>query len=263
MLTVIFQGIDLWSLIKIENNIRKVYQTIEYEIGKTKAMNAKRKINTDHNSEESSNSNSLTRSNQFAAPNDFIFSTSQYKKNSKDFETILNIKEAANFRRKPNNQNIATGISNMKRRNRKQDLIPDVFSGFGSSFSHSNDKLPDGNMRGRDQIKTKYNSFKNSPLMSSNKSSMNMIDSNQNTIYRKNSGLNNFWQVSASGENSFLGMKKNRSRDGIMQRNLRQNLNLKLKKRIFNNQKKNIVETRREINMPTINSQNRQIINQK
>ena len=71
-------------------------------------------------------------------------------------------------------------------------------------------------------------------MMATNKSSFNMIEKEQRTIYRENNGLNNFWQVSSSGENAFPGFKKNRSRDGIMQPNLRQNLNLKLKRRKYN-----------------------------
>ena len=96
-------------------------------------------------------------------------------------------------------------------------------------------------------------------MTTSYKPSLGTIENTQSTIYNKNNGLYNFWQVNNSGENNFEGIKKNRSRDGLIQQNARQNLNLKLKKKIFNNPniKKNEIETRREINMPNINAQNR------
>ena len=122
----------------------------------------KKKYISGGNSEESSNS--FARSNQCLVPNDVIFSTNNYRKNSNDFETIINTKEIANLKKKPTNGNIASGISDMKRRNKQQEMSSESFIGLGNSQTNSNEKLPDGNMKTRDQMRTKYNSFKNSPL---------------------------------------------------------------------------------------------------
>ena len=245
-------------MINIINNIRKVYHTIDYDAGRNKTNQLKKKkFISGGNSEDSSNS--FTRSNQCLVPNDIIFSTNQYRKNSNEFETIINAREMANLK-KPNVNNITAGISNLKRRNKQNEMKTESFAGLGSSISNSNENLLEGKLKGRDYIKTKYNSFKSSPLTTSYKASLGTAENTQSTIYNKNNnGLSNFWQVSASGDNNLEGIKMNRSRDGLIHPNARHNLNLKLKKKIFNNPniKKNIVETRREINMPTINSQNK------
>ena len=52
----------------------------------------------------------------------------------------------------------------MKRRNKQQEMSSESFIGLGNYQTNSNERLPDGNMKTRDQIRTKYNSFKNSPL---------------------------------------------------------------------------------------------------
>lgn len=217
----------------------------------------KKKYASGGHSEDSTNS--LSRSNQCIVPNDIIFSTNQYRKNSAEFETIVNAREIANYN-KPAMNSINAGISNLKRRNKQQELKSESFSGLGNSLASNNERLFEGKYKGRDQIKTKYNSFKNSPLNTSYKPSLGNSENTQSTIYNKNSsGVNNFWQVSTSGENNLEALNMNKSRDVIIQQNARHNLNLNLKKKIFNNPnlKKNIVETRREINMPTITTQNK------
>lgn len=99
------------------NSIKKVYHTIDYDIGRNKSNQLKRKkFGSNSNSQNSSNSNSLTRSNKFIVPNDFIFNTSQYQRGGNNLEGAFNIKEALNNNRKPNNNGILAGLSNMKRR---------------------------------------------------------------------------------------------------------------------------------------------------
>lgn len=93
--------------------------------------------------------------------------------------------------------------------------------------------------------------------MGSSKAPAGVAENGLGTIYRKNSGLNNFWQNSSITTTSMGNIKRNRSKEGLIQQNARQNLHLKLKKKVFTNPKKSIGETRREINMPTLNSQNR------
>ena len=85
-------------MINTTNNIRKVYHTIDYDMGRNKTNQLKKKkYISGGNSEESSNS--FARSNQCLVPNDVIFSTNNYRKNSNDFETIINTKEIANLKK--------------------------------------------------------------------------------------------------------------------------------------------------------------------
>jgi len=210
---------------------------------------------TGANSENSSNSNSLTRSNKFVVSNDFIFSASQFQRNNKNFDTIMSGNEPPIINRKQGNNAIISGLSNMKRRKKQQEFMSQDQSIFGNSLWSSNEGIQDTALRGRDHIRTRYNSFKNSPLMSANKNAK-INDVSLGTIYTS-SRFNNLWQNSAVSNTSFNGIKKNKSRDGLIQHNARQNLQLKIKKRGFGIQKKSSEENRREINMPSINSQNR------
>ena len=246
---------------QFRKNFKKVYHTIDYDNGRNKIGTFKKKksVSGNNSSDSLSNSNSLTRSNKFVMSNDFVFNASQYNRNNKNFDTVLNIKEALNQKRKPANGNIISGLSNMKRRRKQQEFMSQDHSIFGNSLRNSNDGLPDNSaFRGRDHLRTKYNSFKNSPLMGSGKGSNKIADASLGTIYSKpGTGLGNFWQNSALNSSSFNGIKKNRSRDGIIQPNSKQNFQLKVKKKGFGGHKKSIGENRREINMPSINSQNR------
>ena len=240
-------------------NIKKVYHTIDYDNGRNKIGTLKKKKSVSGNNSSESLSNSLTLRNKFIVSNDFVFNASQYNRNNKNFDTVLSIKEALNQKRKPANSGIISGLSNMKRRKKQQEFMSQDHSIFGNSLRNSNDGLPDNNaFKGRDHLKTKYNSFKNSPLTGTGKGSNKIVDISLGTIYGKpGTGIANFWQNSALNNSSFNGIKKNRSRDGIIQPNLKQNFQLKVKKKSFGGNKKSIREDRREINMPSINSQNR------
>lgn len=150
----------------------------------------------------------------------------------------------------------------MKRRKKQQDLNTSEIQSFSSSFRQSNDRMPIENKhQTRDYFKTKYNSFKNSPLMSSNKEVSMSNEPSLSTIYSKKPGIKNFWQHSSITNTSAANIKKNRSRDGLFQKpSVKQNLQLKLKKKMFHQPKKSLAEVRREVNMPTLNSQNRKNI---
>ena len=127
-----------------QTNIRRVYHSIDYTVNRNRPNNKiKKKYITNGNSENSSNSESLGRGNK-AKINDFIFSTSQYQASGKDFETILNVKDAIGYNRRPNNKDIVAGLSSMKRRKKQQALAKNFTNtpdDFGLHTLHN--KLPD------------------------------------------------------------------------------------------------------------------------
>lgn len=240
-----------------KNNIRKVYQTIDYEAGRNRPNQLKKKKFGTNTGSNSSSNNSLTKSNKYIISNDFIFTSNQYMRSNNNFDTSLSVNEPFNNKSKPVNSGIVSGLSNMKRRKKQQEFASNNIPSFGSSFRTSNERFPENPAHNRDYIKTRYNSFKNSPLIGTTKAP-GIVDGNLATLYRdKSKGMGENWQNSSINSTSMGAIKKNRSRDGLIQQNIRQNLQLKLKKRIFNDPKKSIGETRREINMPTLNSQNR------
>lgn len=210
------------------NNIRKVYHTIDYDSGRNKNNQFKRKKFGSNNTSQNS-SNSLARSNKFIVSNDFIFSSNQYHRGSGNLDNIMSIQDAINNTRKPNN-GIINGLSNMKRRKKQQEINANEIQSFGSSFRGSNDRLPEEKHQVRDYFKTRYNSFKNSPLMGSSKGMEAHENTSLATIYKKNNGLKNFWHNSSITNTSMDNIKKNRSRDGLLQQNARQNFHLKIKK---------------------------------
>jgi len=207
-------------------NMRKVYHTIDYEAGRNKGSQIKKKKFGSYNaSQSSSTSGSFTRSNKFLASNDFAFNTSQYRRSNKNFDTSFDIKGVVNNQRKPINNAIASGLSNLKRRKRQQEIGPNGVLSFRNSFHNSNASL--------------------------------------STLYKKNSGMNNFW-INSSNANSSLNSITKRSKEKLPPQNPRQSLHLKLKKKIFQNSKKSIDHTnRREINMLPLNTFNRKYPNEK
>jgi len=172
-------------------NIRKVYHTIDYDVGRNKGSQIrKKKFGSYNGSQNSSNPGSMTRSNKFLASNDFVFNTSQYRRSNKNFDTSFEIKGVVNHQRRASNNAIVNGLSNLKRRKKQQDLTTSGIPSFRNSFHSSNASL--------------------------------------STLYRNGAGANNFW-ANTNNVNTSLGSINKRSKEKIIPHNARQSLHLKLK----------------------------------